>query len=99
MIDAVPVQDAPAGQADASLAEITARRRGRVRRYLFQHPRAMDAVVVACYLLLVTPTAVESALDGVWPVALLLAATAVALAFRRSHPVAVAAVVACSRWG
>ncbi|KQN89474.1 sensor histidine kinase [Arthrobacter sp. Leaf69] len=94
MIDAVPVQDAPAGQADASLAEITARRRGRVRRYLFQHPRAMDAVVVACYLLLVTPTAVESALDGVWPVALLLAATAVALAFRRSHPVAVAAVVA-----
>ena len=35
MIDAVPVRDAP-GQADASLAEITARRRGRVRRYLFR---------------------------------------------------------------
>ncbi|WP_144672360.1 sensor histidine kinase [Arthrobacter sp. U41] len=94
MIDAVPVRDAPAGQADASFAEITARRRGRVRRYLFQHPRAMDAVVVACYLLLVTPTAVESVLDGVWPVALLLAAGAAALLFRRSHPVAVVAVVA-----
>lgn len=94
MIDAVPVRDAPAGQADASLAEITARRRGRVRRYLFQHPRAMDGVVVACYLLLVTPTAVESVLDGVWTVALLLAAAAAALLFRRSHPVAVVAVVA-----
>ena len=94
MIDAVPVRDAPAGQADASLAEITARRRGRVRRYLFQHPRAMDAVVVACYLLLVTPTAVESVLDGVWPAAVLLAAAAAALSFRRSHPVPVVAVVA-----
>ncbi|HEX9225054.1 MAG TPA: histidine kinase [Arthrobacter sp.] len=94
MIDAGPLRDAPAGQADASLAEITARRRGRVRRYLFQHPRAMDAVVAACYLLLVTPTAVESVLDGAWPVALLLAAAAAALLFRRSHPVAVVAVVA-----
>ena len=88
------MKDAPAGQADASFAEITARRRGRVRRYLFQHPRAMDAVVVACYLLFVTPTVVESVLDGVWPVALLLAAAAAALSFRRSHPVAVVAVVA-----
>ena len=29
----------------------------------------MNAVVAACYLLLVTPAAVESVLDGVWPVA------------------------------
>ena len=76
MIDAVAVRDAPAGQADASFAEITARRRGRIRRYLFQHPRAMDAVVVACYVLLVFPTAAESVRDGVWPVAVLLAAAA-----------------------
>jgi signal transduction histidine kinase len=94
MIDAVAVKDAPAGQADASFAEITARHRGRIRRYLFQHPRAMDAVVVASYLLLVTPTAAESMRDGVWPVAVLLAAAAAALSFRRSHPVAVVAVVA-----
>ncbi|MET1021444.1 MAG: histidine kinase [Arthrobacter sp.] len=93
MIDAVPVKDAPADLADASFAEITARRRGRVRRYLFQHPRAMDAVVAACYLLLVTPTAVESVLDGVWPVAALLAATGAALWFRRTHPLPVVAVV------
>ncbi|HEX9086009.1 MAG TPA: histidine kinase [Arthrobacter sp.] len=94
MIDAVPVKDATAGQADASFAEITARRRGRIRRYLFQHARAMDAVVVACYLLLVIPTAVESVRDGVWPVAVLLAAAAAALLFRRSRPVPVVAAVA-----
>ena len=48
MIDAVSVRAAPASQADASFAEITARRRGRLRRYLFQHPGVMDAVVVLC---------------------------------------------------
>jgi signal transduction histidine kinase len=94
MIDAVRVRDAPAVQADASFAEITARRRGRIQGYLFQHPRAMDAVVVACYLLLVTPAAVESVLDGAWPAAVLLAAAAAALLFRRSRPVLVVAVVA-----
>ena len=99
MIDAVPVKDAPAGQADASFAEITARRRGRIRRYLFQHPRAMDAVVVACYLLLVTPAAAEALRDGVWPFAALLVLTAAALMFRRSHPVPVAAVVALLELG
>ncbi|MCU1510688.1 MAG: two-component sensor histidine kinase [Arthrobacter sp.] len=94
MIDAVSVKDAPAGQADASFAEITARRRGRLRRYLFQHPRVMDAVVVLCYLILVTPTAVESVLDGAWPAAVLLAAAAGALLFRRACPVRVVAAVA-----
>ncbi|MCB5274693.1 Sensor histidine kinase DesK [Arthrobacter sp. SO5] len=94
MIDAVPVKDAAAGRADASFAEITARRRGRLRRYLFQHPRAMDAVVVSVYLLLVTPTAVESLIDGTWPVAALLAATAGTLFLRRSHPVPVLVIVA-----
>ncbi|MDN4643276.1 sensor histidine kinase [Arthrobacter sp. PsM3] len=99
MIDAVAVKDAPASQADASFAEITARRRGRIRRYLFQRPRAMDAVVVACYLFLVIPTAVESVHDGVWPAAVLLAAAAAALSFRRSHPVPVVAVVAALEAG
>ncbi|MEC5190778.1 MULTISPECIES: sensor histidine kinase [unclassified Arthrobacter] len=99
MMDAVPAKDAPTAQADASFAEITARRRGRIRRYLFQHPRAMDAVVVACYLLLVIPTAVESVRDGVWPVAVLLGAAAAALALRRSHPVAVVAAVAVLELG
>jgi signal transduction histidine kinase len=94
MIDAVPVKDAPAGQADASFAEITARRRGRLRRYLFRHARVMDVLVVLCYLLLVTPTAVESVTGGAWPAAVLLAAAAVALFFRRTHPVTVVAAVA-----
>jgi hypothetical protein len=39
-------RDAPAGQADASFAELTARRRGLIRRYLHAHRRVMDAVVV-----------------------------------------------------
>ncbi|MET3947554.1 signal transduction histidine kinase [Arthrobacter sp. UYCu512] len=94
MIDAVPVKDAPAGPADASFAEITDRRRGRFRRYLFQHPRVMDTAVVLCYLGLVIPAGVESAHDGVWPVVGLLAAGAGALFFRRSRPVAVLALVA-----
>ncbi|MET4095262.1 histidine kinase [Arthrobacter sp. UYCu712] len=93
MIEA-PVKDAPASQADASFAEITARRRGRLRRYLFQRPRVMDAVVVLCYLLLVTPTAVESVTDGAWPAAVFLAAAGAALAYRRTRPVTVVAVVA-----
>ncbi|MDQ0823469.1 hypothetical protein QFZ79_001215 [Arthrobacter sp. V4I6] len=52
----------------------------------------MDAVVVLCYLILVTPTAMESELDGAWPAAVLPAA---ALLFRRAYPLpAVAAVAA-----
>ena len=94
MIDAVSVRAAAASQADASFAEITARRRGQLRRYLFQHPGVMDAVVVLCYLILVTPIAVESVLDGAWPAAALLAAAAGALFLRRSDPVAVVAAVA-----
>lgn len=94
MIDAPPVKDAAAGQADASFAEITARRRGRLRRYLFQHPRAMDTIVVVVYALLVMPTAVDSVNDGAWPAAALLAASAAALFFRRAYPVQVAAAVA-----
>lgn len=94
MIDALPVKDAPASQADASFAEIAARRRGRIRRYLFLHPRVMDALVVLCFLLLITPTAVESVTDGAWPVVALLAGAAAALFLRREHPVPVAAAVA-----
>ena len=43
------MKDAPAGQADASFAEITAKRRGLLRRYLYQRPRVMDGVVVLGY--------------------------------------------------
>lgn len=94
MIDALPVKDAPASQGDASFTDIAARRRGRLRRYLFLHPRVLDALVGLCYLLLVTPTAVESATDGAWPVVALLAVAAAALFFRRGQPVPVVAAVA-----
>ncbi|GAA2135472.1 sensor histidine kinase [Arthrobacter humicola] len=93
MIDAVPVKDASTAPADASFAEITARRRGWLRRYLLARPRVMDVLVVLCYLLLVTPTAVESLIHGEWQVTVLLAAAAPVLLFRRSRPVQVTAAV------
>lgn len=94
MSEAVSVKDAPAGPADASFAEIAARRRGRVRRYLHGHPRVMDAVVVACYVLLVTPTTVDAVTAGGWAAPALLAVAALALIFRRQYPVPVVAVIA-----
>jgi signal transduction histidine kinase len=93
MIDALPLRDTLAGPADASFAELTARRRGRLRRYLLAHPRVMDVLVVLCYLVLVTPTAVEALGHGDWPVAVLFAAAAPVLAFRRFYPVQVAVSV------
>jgi signal transduction histidine kinase len=88
------VRDAPAGQADASFAELTARRRGLIRRYLHGHPRVMDAVVALSYGLLVVPTVVDAVGSGKWIPALLLAAVAGALLLRRSHPVGLVAFVA-----
>lgn len=87
-------KDAPASQADASFAEITARRRGRLRRYLFQHPRVMDALVVLTYCVLIVVTFVEVLLKADWLAAALLVVMAVCLIFRRRAPVAVLAAVA-----
>ncbi|WP_104043831.1 sensor histidine kinase [Arthrobacter sp. ZGTC412] len=87
-------RDAPAGQADASLAELTARRRGLIRRYLHRHPRVMDAVVALSYGVLVAPTVADAVRSGNWLAIALLAAVAVALFLRRSYPVGVVAFVA-----
>ncbi|MDQ0680808.1 signal transduction histidine kinase [Arthrobacter pascens] len=94
MTHAVPVKDAPAGQADASFDEITAKRRGLLRRYLYQHPRVMDGVVALSYSLLVAPTAVDAIVSGGWLTAALLMAVAGSMFFRRSHAVALVAFVA-----
>jgi signal transduction histidine kinase len=94
MNETAPTKDAPASQADASFAEITAKRRGLLRRYLYQHPRVMDGVVVLSYGLLVAPTVVDAVMSGAWLAALLLFAVAGALFFRRSYPVAVVAFIA-----
>ena len=100
MLKEALVKDASAGTlVDASFAELADRRRGRLRRYLHRRPRAMDAVVVLCYLLLVTPTAVDTVLDGDWHAAALLAAIAAVLFFRRSRPVAVVVAVAALEVG
>jgi len=100
MLKEALAKDASAGTlVDASFAELADRRRGRLRRYLHRRPRAMDAVVVLCYLLLVTPTAVDTVLDGDWHAVALLAAIAAVLFFRRSRPVAVVVAVAALEVG
>jgi hypothetical protein len=76
MMNAVSVNDASATPADASFAELAARRRGRVRRYLYRRPRVMDAVVVACYAVLVVPTVIDAVNAGRWAAIGLLAAVA-----------------------
>ncbi|WP_442544265.1 sensor histidine kinase [Arthrobacter sp. KN11-1C] len=94
MSEELPAQDASAHVADASFAEITLRRRGRIRRYLFEHPRVMDAVVVLCYSLLALATFISSIVDGKWFAALLLVAIAAILFLRRRNPLSVTAAVA-----
>ncbi|MET1089309.1 MAG: histidine kinase [Arthrobacter sp.] len=94
MAETAVAPDAPAGQADASFAELTAKRRGLLRRYLYGHPRLMDAVVALCYSLLVAPTAVDAVGSGSWLAAGLLAAVAAAMFLRRFHPVGLVAFVA-----
>lgn len=91
MKEEASARDAP---SDASLAEITAKRRGVIRRYLYQHPRVMDGVVALSYALLVTPTVVDAVRSGGWLAAFLLISVAGGLFFRRSHPVALVAFVA-----
>ncbi|WP_314212675.1 histidine kinase [Pseudarthrobacter equi] len=81
-------------QAAASFAELNERRRGRIRRYLYEHPRVMDAVVALSYILLVAPTAVDALVSGKWLAAALLGTVAGALFLRRFHPVGLVAFVA-----
>lgn len=87
-------KDAPAGQDDASFAELAAKRRGVVRRFLHRHPHLMDAVVALSYGLLVAPTAVDAVVSGKWFVTALLAAVAAGMFVRRSYPVPLVAFVA-----
>lgn len=94
MTEAPQARDASATAADASFAEIARRRRGRVRRYFFEHPRAMDLVVVLCYLLLALPTIIPSIIEGKWPAALLLVIIATVLYFRRRYPLQAVIAVA-----
>src|SRR5689334_22157065 len=94
MTEVSQVKDASATTADASFAEITQRRRGRIRRYFYKRPRAMDAVVILCYVLLALPTIITSIMDGKWLVVAILLLIAVALIFRRQFPLQVVLAVA-----
>lgn len=88
------LKDASATTADASFAEIAQRRRGRIRRFFFERPRAMDAVVVLCYVLLALPTIIPSIIEGKWLVVVLLLLIASVLTFRRRYPLQVVTAVA-----
>lgn len=94
MNEITQVKGASTTHVDASFAEITARRRGRLRRYLHARPRLVDLLVVAGYLLLVTPTIVEAANDGDWAGIALMCTLAVVLLSRRDQPAMVVTVVA-----
>src|SRR3954471_5678357 len=94
MIDTVSGKDAPAPAADASFAELAARRRGLLRRYLHRRPRVMDAVVGACYAVLVVPTVIDAVNAGRWAAVGLLAAVALSLFLRRRRPLGVVVFVA-----
>lgn len=94
MTEAPQMKDASATTADASFAEIAQRRRGRIRRYFYKRPRAMDAVVILCYVLLALPTIIPSAVDGKWLVVAILLLIASALFFRRRFPLQVVLAVA-----
>lgn len=75
---------------------------GVIRRFWARHPRLLDGILVALALLFSVPAIVFSAVDpfgdaalsGAWlPIAaLLVAVTAVALLWRRRHPIPVFAV-------
>ncbi|MFK0007612.1 sensor histidine kinase [Paenarthrobacter sp. NPDC090520] len=93
MTEAPQARDALATAADASFAEIAQRRRGRVRRYFYERPRAMDAVVVLCYVILALPTIIASGSEGKWLAMSLLLLIATVLAFRRRYPLQVVTAV------
>ncbi len=93
MTEAPQVKDAFTATVDASFAEITQRRRGRIRRYFYERPSAMDAVVILCYVLLALPTIISSISEGKWLVVALLLMIAAVLMFRRRYPLQVVAAV------
>ncbi|HEY8295119.1 MAG TPA: histidine kinase dimerization/phosphoacceptor domain-containing protein, partial [Micrococcaceae bacterium] len=85
-----PAETAP---AVISPAEVTAKRRGPFRRYFYEHPLAMDLVIVAIYLLGSASTVITQLLQG-HPLHLLLSiVSAGLLMFRRYRPVAVIALL------
>ncbi|WP_267545765.1 sensor histidine kinase [Arthrobacter sp. H14-L1] len=80
-----------AGHSIAALtpAELTARRRGTVRRFFYEHPLVMDLVIVVLYLLLSAGTVIGHLVNGASLHLILTLISAGALMFRRARPVSV----------
>ncbi|WP_246295898.1 sensor histidine kinase [Arthrobacter wenxiniae] len=74
--------------------EFTASRRGVVRKYLYNHPRVMDVVVVLVYLLAGSGTFLNGRTANLGAHLVVLAASCVVLMFRRDRPLSVLAILA-----
>ncbi|MBE1525233.1 sensor histidine kinase [Nesterenkonia lutea] len=90
--------ESPAGASvPAGFEELGIVRRRGVRGWFRRHPRCMNAVVIGVYVLLTLwtyPYAFYDLGDGAWWLLIGYGAIAVALAFRRTHPIAVLAMIA-----
>ncbi|MHA7270882.1 sensor histidine kinase [Arthrobacter sp. HLT1-20] len=74
--------------------EFSARRRGKLRTYLYNHPRIMDVVVVFAYLLAGSGIFLSSRADlNMTAHFVIVGASATVLMFRRDKPLAVLAIL------
>ncbi|MHA7304393.1 sensor histidine kinase [Arthrobacter sp. TMN-49] len=80
--------------AERRAEEFTARRRGRLRTYLYSHPRIMDVVVVLSYLLAGSGIFLSSRAGvNVTSSLVIVLASATVLMFRRDKPLAVLGIL------
>lgn len=73
--------------------EFSARRRGKVRSYLYNHPRVMDTVVVLAYLLVGSGTFLSSGSTNLLVHVVVLGASCIVLMFRRDKPLTVLVIL------
>lgn len=87
----------PQGEAPDSpaptFAELTARRRGPVRRFMRSHRMLMDVLLALAYFLVTAPAALESADNGRWVPWVGVTAIALILTVRHRWPMAVLGLV------
>lgn len=81
--------------AERRAEEFTARRRGPLRTYFYNHPRVMDVVVVIAYLLATSGIFISAVAErNLTAHTVIVVASAVVLMFRRDKPLAVLAILA-----
>lgn len=78
--------------SEFTATEFTARRRGRLRRYLYERPRLTDAVVSVAYVLLSLPAVITEAGHGSWEQAIMVLVIGLLLLLRRRSPIVISLV-------